>query len=174
MYTKNNRNKLNISQQEIKYSVLGNNILQNLFPNSYYAVLGIHPSTSILEIRKIYRELSKLYHPDTTVLSPSLAKLEFQRLNESYQILSNPQKRLFHDIKIGYISLNTSQNSIKNSLNINEHQYSSSAYLDPYDRSLSGGEIFAVLTLGLTILGCLILSIIITILRKNGLTLHMI
>ena len=171
MHTKNNCNKTNISQQDMKHSVLSYESLQNLFPNSYYAVLGVHPSTSISEIRKIYRELSKLYHPDTTVLSPSLAKLEFQRLNESYQILSNPQKRLFHDVKIGYIYLNTIQNPIKSSLDIKKHQYSS-AYLDPYDRSLSGGEIFAVLVLGFTILGCLILSIVITILKKIGVTLH--
>ncbi len=170
MYTENNCNKLNVSQQNIKDPVLRNNFLQNIFPNSYYAALGVHPSTSILEIRKVYRELSKLYHPDTTALSPSLAKLEFQHLNESYQILSNPQKRLFHDVKIGYIHLK----DLRNPLNINKHQSSSSAYLDPYDRSLSGGEIFAVLILGLTILGCLVLSIIITFLEKNGLTLDVI
>lgn len=170
MYIKNKCNKLSISQQDIKDPVLRNNFLQNIFPNSYYAALGVHPSTSILEIRKVYRELSKLYHPDTTSLSPSLAKLEFQHLNESYQILSNPQKRLFHDIKIGYTHLRDMQNS----LNINKQQNSSSAYLDPYDRSLSGGEIFAILILGLTILGCLVLSIIITFLEKNGLALDVI
>jgi curved DNA-binding protein CbpA len=32
---------------------------------TYYALLGLHPSASAIEIRRAYRELSKKYHPDT-------------------------------------------------------------------------------------------------------------
>ncbi len=35
---------------------------------TYYSLLGLHPSASVIDIRRSYRELSKRYHPDTTDL----------------------------------------------------------------------------------------------------------
>ena len=43
--------------------------------SSYYALLGLHPSASVIEIRRAYRELSKHYHPDTTKLSTEIATI---------------------------------------------------------------------------------------------------
>ena len=43
------------------------------FVNSYYAILGLYPTASAVEIRRAYRELSKRYHPDTTDLAPEVA-----------------------------------------------------------------------------------------------------
>ncbi len=64
------------------------------FANTYYAILGLHPSASVIEVRRAYRELSKRYHPDTTELSPEVATVQFQRLNEAYATLSNPDRPL--------------------------------------------------------------------------------
>ncbi len=33
---------------------------------TYYSLLELHPSASVIDIRRAYRELSKRYHPDTT------------------------------------------------------------------------------------------------------------
>ncbi len=64
---------------------------------SYYDILGVPAWATIPDIRQAYRELSKRYHPDTSVLDPDVAKLRFQRLNEAYQVLTNPTQRLLYD-----------------------------------------------------------------------------
>lgn len=138
-----------------------------LAPN-YYAILGLHPLVKAVEIRRAYRELSKLYHPDTTTLPPLQAKTKFQELNEAYAILSNQEKRSLYDLKIGYASKNINQTH----LNVPNHNYnnsnyvSNSAYLDASDRPLSGGEIFAIFMMLLTLLGCLLLAITMAWLRN--------
>jgi len=50
---------------------------------TYYALLGISPWASEIEIRRAYRDLSKLYHPDTTQLSKEVATENFQKINEA-------------------------------------------------------------------------------------------
>ncbi|CCI00196.1 MAG: J domain-containing protein [Microcystis aeruginosa Ma_QC_Ch_20071001_S25] len=137
------------------------------FANTYYAILGLHPSASVIEVRRAYRELSKRYHPDTTELSPEVATVKFQRLNEAYATLSNPDRRSLYDLQIGYSRWNVIQ-TIPDS---DEPIANRSAYLDPTDRPLSSGEIFALFILALTLLGCLLLAVIIAMLRgENAVT----
>lgn len=135
--------------------------------NSYYAILGLHPSASPLEIRRAYRDLSKRFHPDTTLLAPELATTEFQRLNEAYGILSHPEQRALYDLKIGYSRYNVIQAPIDPRQA--DAQLSKSAYLDAADRPLSAGEIFALVLVGLTLLGCLSLALLIAWLRGEPL-----
>jgi hypothetical protein len=139
-------------------------------PTSYYALLGLHPSASPLEIRRAYRELSKRYHPDTTDLPTATATTKFQQLNEAYATLSNPERRTVYDQKIGYSRLNVIQAppGLNTPVNQPRRTYSSSAYLDPTDRPLSAGEIFALFILGLTFLGCLVLAIAIGLTRGES------
>ncbi|MFB8787843.1 MAG: J domain-containing protein [Potamolinea sp.] len=77
--------------------------------NSYYGLLGLHPSASPVEIRRAYRELSKRYHPDTTDLPAVTATAKFQQLNEAYATLSNPERRVLYDYTIGYSRINVIQ-----------------------------------------------------------------
>lgn len=139
------------------------------FAHSYYGILGVHPSASPLEIRRAYRELSKRYHPDTTELPENVAKMKFQALNEAYATLSNPQRRALYDHQIGYSRLNV----IQPSLHFQAQEKSSqrvvdSAYLDSSDRPLSSGEIFVLVILGVTFVGCILLVIIIGLTRGEG------
>lgn len=137
---------------------------------SYYTLLGLHPSASPIDIRRAYRELSKRYHPDTTELPTQAATSKFQQLNEAYATLSNPERRVAYDHKIGYSRLNVIQVPPDFNNPVNQHKpvYSSSAYLDPTDRPLSSGEIFALFILGLTFVGCLILAIAIGLTRGES------
>jgi curved DNA-binding protein CbpA len=138
--------------------------------SSYYGLLGLHPSASPVEIRRAYRELSKRYHPDTTELPAVTATAKFQQLNEAYATLSNPERRVLYDQKIGYSRINVIQ-APPNFHSLHEQtrpKYSSSAYLDPNDRPLSAGEIFALFILGLTFLGCLLLAIAIGLTRGES------
>jgi hypothetical protein len=117
--------------------------------------------------------LSKFYHPDTTTLPPAIATAKFQELNEAYATLSNPERRLAYDQKIGYSRIPVMQPlpalSISSGLN---RPVSSSAYLDPTDRPLSPGELFALFILGITFAACLVLAITIGLTRGEQTLIH--
>ncbi len=133
---------------------------------NYYDRLGVHASASPIEIRRAYRELSKKYHPDTTKLSTATAIVKFQALNEAYATISHPERRSAYDLEIGYSRVFVIQSTPRfTTLQPRPDRYRSSAYLDPTDRPLSGGEIFALFMLIVTFLGCLILAISIGIAR---------
>ncbi len=140
--------------------------------NSFYARLGVAPSASAIEIRRAYRELSKRYHPDTTSLPADIATEKFQQLNEAYATLSNPERRASYDWQIGYSRLSVIQApsglNRPTSRSSRRPYYSSSAYLDPRDRPLSSGEIFALFIMGLTFLLCLLLAIAIGLTRGEA------
>lgn len=124
--------------------------------DTYYGILGLHPSVSMIEIRRRYRQLSKKYHPDTTNLPIVQAKAKFQRLNEAYGTLSNPERRSLYDLKIGYSRINVIQAPTGWERSEREMNYRT-AYLDPTDRPLSSGEIFVLFLLGITFVGCILL-----------------
>lgn len=142
---------------------------QNRFASTYYGLLAIHPWASVREIRRAYRDLSKSYHPDTTTLAAEVAVVKFQQLNEAYATLSSPERRLAYDHKIGYSRVAVVQPlpSLQNGSK-KPSSMSSSAYLDPTDRPLSPGEVFALFLLGLTFLTCLVLAIAIAITRGEA------
>jgi curved DNA-binding protein CbpA len=135
--------------------------------SSYYGLLGLHPSASAIEIRRSYRELSKLYHPDTTNLPPAVATAKFQQLNNAYATLSNPERRLAYDLKIGYSRINVIQQppGFNTPVSQSRAKNFNSAYLDPTDRPLSPGEIFALFIMGASLIGCLMLAIAIALIR---------
>lgn len=138
--------------------------------SNYYDVLDLHPSASVQQIRRAYRELSKLYHPDTTTLPPSVAVAKFQQLNEAYATLSSPERRFAYDLKIGYSRVSVIQPSMDLDRPVSEsRKYRSTAYLDPTDRPLSAGEIFALFILGLTFVACLGLVLVVGLTRGESL-----
>jgi curved DNA-binding protein CbpA len=143
---------------------------QARFADSYYGTLELHPAASVIEVRRAYRELSKRYHPDTTALPSAIATVKFQQLNEAYATLSNPERRSLYDLKIGYSRWNVIQvPSDFHSQTPSVEQEPKSTYLDPSDRPLSAGEIFALFMMIVTVLGCLILAIGIAWLRGDPL-----
>ncbi len=137
------------------------------FANSYYAELGLYPSASVIEVRRAYRQLSKRYHPDTTDLPPAEATVKFQQLNEAYATLSHPQRRSLYDLSLGYSRGNVIQVPTP-SASAADSRPSHAAYLDASDRPLSSGEIFALLMLGLTLVGCFILVVALAVVRGDA------
>jgi hypothetical protein len=148
-----------------------------LSQSNYYERLGIKPNASVQDIRRAYRDLSKLYHPDTTELESAIAIPNFQALNEAYATLSSPEKRLTYDYKTGFSRMSVMQSFAQgerppqNRTPSNAGSpYSSNAYLDPTDRPLSAGEFFAVFILGITFIACLLLVLTLS-LTKGDVTL---
>lgn len=65
----------------------------------FYDALGIMPSASESEIKKAYRKLSLEYHPDKNSSPDASAK--FQKINEAYETLSDPDKRRMYNMTGG-------------------------------------------------------------------------
>ena len=64
-------------------------------PRGYYSCLGVLPNASSEEIKSCYKQLAKRLHPD--INRDSNAKALFQRINEAYQTLSDPDLRGAYD-----------------------------------------------------------------------------
>ena len=62
----------------------------------YYEVLGIQKGASEDEIKKAYRKMAKMYHPDLHPDDPEAAE-KFKEVNEANDVLSDPQKRQRYD-----------------------------------------------------------------------------
>lgn len=67
-----------------------------------YEVLGVSRDADEAAIKKAYRKLAKKYHPDTNV-GNAQAEEKFKEINESYDIIGNPEKRKLYD-KYGYMA----------------------------------------------------------------------
>jgi len=62
----------------------------------YYDILGIAKEANQKEIRDAYRRLALMYHPDRNRDRPDAAA-RMKEVNESYAVLSDPQKRREYD-----------------------------------------------------------------------------
>lgn len=62
----------------------------------YYKVLGVARDASQSEIQRAYRHLARKYHPDMNP-DDAGAKERFQRVQQAYDVLNDPQKREMYD-----------------------------------------------------------------------------
>jgi molecular chaperone DnaJ len=69
---------------------------QDWFEKDFYKVLGVAKDVSDAELKKVYRKLSRQYHPDT---NPGDAKAEakFKEISEAYSVLSDKEQRAEYD-----------------------------------------------------------------------------
>ena len=69
---------------------------------NYYEILHIEPTASLQDIKKAYRRLALLYHPDKNSNSKESTEL-FKQLSEAYQVLSD--LFLTHSMNLIYLLL---------------------------------------------------------------------
>src|SRR5450631_3190311 len=62
----------------------------------YYESLGVPRTASADEIKKSFRKLARLYHPDVDK-DKKRAEEKFKEINEAYEVLSDPDKRKKYD-----------------------------------------------------------------------------
>jgi molecular chaperone DnaJ len=67
----------------------------------YYTTLEITPLATALQIKKAFRRLALLHHPDKNLGNAVSAAL-FREIQEAYEVLSDPQKRETYNYKRWY------------------------------------------------------------------------
>lgn len=65
----------------------------------YYKILGVRQTASKSEVKSAYRKLARVRHPDVNGGSESAAR-EFALLSKAYQVLIDPQERVYYDQKL--------------------------------------------------------------------------
>jgi curved DNA-binding protein CbpA len=68
-------------------------------PRTHYDVLEVSRESSNLEIKKAYRRLALLHHPDRNNGSPESTE-KFQQVGEAFQCLSDPGRRRDYDASL--------------------------------------------------------------------------
>lgn len=59
---------------------------------NYYAILGVKGDASLKEVKKVYKELVKKWHPDFHPDDPECLE-KIKDINEAYDVLSHFKKR---------------------------------------------------------------------------------
>ena len=86
--------------------------------NNYYDVLGVSNDADDVEIKKAFRKLSLIHHPDRNQDEDTTEK--FQEINEAFDILSDPNKRNQYDmeLKFGNNEMDPNMSDINNIFNM--------------------------------------------------------
>ena len=117
---------------------------------NHYELLQITPAATSTELRQAFRRLSKHFHPDTTELPEREAEEGFQRLQQAYLTLSDPERRSAYDATL---------RAIQPVLRSAPRAAAPAARPLPVRRALSGGEWFALLLLALAVIFSLVLGV---------------
>ncbi|EMD68484.1 hypothetical protein GGP41_003301 [Bipolaris sorokiniana] len=75
-------------------------LLKRSKEKDYYKVLGVTRDADEREIKKAYRKLSKMYHPDKAAsnnMTPEDAQKKMSDVNEAYEVLSDPELKARFD-----------------------------------------------------------------------------
>jgi len=74
----------------------------------FYRVLGVSRRATLEDIKKAYREIARVYHPDSNFFSeivsdrPSPDVVErFKQITDAYNTLSNEDRRKIYDLSLG-------------------------------------------------------------------------
>jgi curved DNA-binding protein len=62
----------------------------------YYKILGVDKKATPAEIKKVYRQLAKKYHPDKNP-GDKASEEKFKEISEANEVLSDPEKRKKYD-----------------------------------------------------------------------------
>jgi DnaJ-class molecular chaperone len=83
--------------------------------DDFYSILGVQENANTEEIKKAYRKLSLIYHPDRNQGDVEKTKM-FQKINEAYETLSDSEKKNVYDMR------NTNPFMRMNSMNGNSEE----------------------------------------------------
>lgn len=64
----------------------------------YYNILKVNRNASEDDLRKSYRRLAMIWHPDKNPSTKLEAESKFKQISEAYDVLSDPKKRQIYDL----------------------------------------------------------------------------
>ncbi|KAA8542374.1 hypothetical protein F0562_023490 [Nyssa sinensis] len=64
----------------------------------YYNILKVNRNASDEDLKKSYRRLAMIWHPDKNPSNKREAEAKFKQISEAYDVLSDPQKRQIYDL----------------------------------------------------------------------------
>lgn len=70
-----------------------------LAQSSYYELLGVAENATDEEIKRSYRKLALLHHPDKNMHNVQAATIKMREINEAYGVLKDPGKRALYDAR---------------------------------------------------------------------------
>lgn len=97
---------------------------------THYDILGLEPDAKLSDIKKSYRKLALLYHPDRVPPEKKEeSTIKFREVSEAYEVLSDESKRAEYDrsLKYGGGSYNNYNNH-----NMQDHRYQQ--HRDPFSQ----------------------------------------
>jgi DnaJ-class molecular chaperone len=94
--------------------------------NSFYNILEVPETATPDEIRKSYRRLSMLYHPDKNGNSQESTE-KFQKISEAYEVLSDPERKREYDMTQNnpFLKMMSGQHGSPNGMNPVDELFSS-------------------------------------------------
>ena len=135
-------------------------------PPSHYERLGVSPDATPQQLRQAFRRLSKAVHPDTTSLPPLEAEEAFRLLQQAYRVLVDPESRAVYDRMLRQaeavpivVPAPTRAAPPPATWSAPRGAASAEPRPVPVHRSLSGGEWFALLLLGVALAFSLLLGL---------------
>lgn len=82
--------------------ILTVNSISNAAPEvmgmDYYNILKVNRNASDDDLKKAYKRLARIWHPDKNPVNKTEAEAKFKRISEAYDVLSDPQKRQIYDL----------------------------------------------------------------------------
>ncbi|XP_054807677.1 uncharacterized protein LOC129309929 [Prosopis cineraria] len=64
----------------------------------YYNILKVNRNASEDDLKKAYKRLAMIWHPDKNPVNKTEAEAKFKQISEAYDVLSDPQKRQIYDL----------------------------------------------------------------------------
>lgn len=102
----------------------------------YYEILGVEETASGDEIKKAYRNLALIWHPDKNQANPEEAHAKFQVILKAYETLSDSREREWYDRHKDQILSDGDKNDVEECINLFQY-FSSSCYAN-FDDSEDG------------------------------------
>jgi len=75
-----------------------------MWQSNYYQILGVSQDASAEDIKKSFRQLAMLCHPDHNPEDVREAGEKFKEINEAYEVLGDEQRRWQYDRLVGISS----------------------------------------------------------------------
>lgn len=88
---------------------------------NYYDILGVPRYATFDQIKSAYRQQIKFFHPDVFDGIPEVADIKTRKLNEAYEVLSNPERRFEYDREL-YLKDKQFVDSLQNKCNFYQAQ----------------------------------------------------